>query len=258
VPSLVLFSWIVWLFGTSRQFGDCIRNRKEYEAYQSLHEEPFFIVKLFVRLHLNSVCAAHTADAYSGAITALAGVAVAVFTFTLWRTTGEQARLTRVSIDLGNKEFFSSHRPRIVVRGIGAIPPPSKTSDTRIRYLISNNGDGVAHIVRADFYIACKHDHGMIWPFVKGQSPNLPQTIDSGYNIHGECIVSAEMAEILWDAKEVKAISTMKRDITLIFRVTIAYEDTIGRRRQTSAYREYDFATERFRRVEDSEFEYQD
>ena len=91
----------------------------------------------------------------------------------------------------------------------------------------------------------------MIWPFVKGQSPNLPQTIDSGYNIHGECIVSAEMAEILWDAKEVKAISTMKRDITLIFRVTIAYEDTIGRRRQTSAYREYDFATERFRRVED-------
>lgn len=54
----------------------------------------------------------------SPAITALATVAVAAFTFVLYRATTAQGRLTQQSIDLARAEYISTHRPRVRIRMI--------------------------------------------------------------------------------------------------------------------------------------------
>lgn len=55
-------------------------------------------------------------DAHNGVVTALATLAMAAFTGTLWRATTEQGKLTKQSIDLARAEFASTHRPRIILR----------------------------------------------------------------------------------------------------------------------------------------------
>jgi hypothetical protein len=49
-------------------------------------------------------------QAYNGAVTAVATVLIGIFTYVLARVTGRQARLTRDSIELANKEF-GRHSP---------------------------------------------------------------------------------------------------------------------------------------------------
>lgn len=51
----------------------------------------------------------------SEAIVALATIAVAVFTWTLYQATTEQGRLTEKSIRLARDEFLASHRPKIII-----------------------------------------------------------------------------------------------------------------------------------------------
>lgn len=55
---------------------------------------------------------------YNAAVTAVATFAIGVFTALLVWVTNRQARLTRDSIELANKEFLATHRPRIIVRFI--------------------------------------------------------------------------------------------------------------------------------------------
>jgi hypothetical protein len=122
----LIVAWAVWLFGTSFEFSDCIRKRKEYEAYQALHEKPFFIVKAFARIHLNSVCAVHVVDVYQGAITALSGVAVAIFTFTLWKTTDRLVQISnqqrddlKASIDVSKRAAVAAELNAKALIGMG-------------------------------------------------------------------------------------------------------------------------------------------
>ena len=51
-------------------------------------------------------------------LTALATCVVGAFTFTLWRATDTQARLTRDVLNLSRDEFNATHRPRIRVRQV--------------------------------------------------------------------------------------------------------------------------------------------
>jgi len=60
-------------------------------------------------------------DDHNGAVTAVATIAIALFTIVLARVTGQQARLTRQSIDLARAEFVSTHRPRIIVRNLSTL-----------------------------------------------------------------------------------------------------------------------------------------
>jgi hypothetical protein len=57
-------------------------------------------------------------DASAPAITAIATAVIGYFTYTLYTTCTEQARLTRAAIKLARQEFIATHRPRIVVRFI--------------------------------------------------------------------------------------------------------------------------------------------
>ncbi len=55
---------------------------------------------------------------FNGAVTAVASVAVAIFTIVLSCVTARQARLTRDAVNLARQEFIATHRPRVIVRDI--------------------------------------------------------------------------------------------------------------------------------------------
>ncbi|MGP0061466.1 MAG: hypothetical protein ACLPID_19520 [Beijerinckiaceae bacterium] len=55
---------------------------------------------------------------YNGAVTAIATVFIGAFTGILVWVTNRQARLTRDSIKIANREFVSTHRPKIIVRNV--------------------------------------------------------------------------------------------------------------------------------------------
>lgn len=86
-------AWLVgvgsalWIFGDSKTFIDCIPKRVKGNDYQALHENAGFFVKAVPRLKLRLACGFEAADANEGALSGLAGIAVAIFTFTLWRST---------------------------------------------------------------------------------------------------------------------------------------------------------------------------
>src|SRR5579883_3362954 len=57
------------------------------------------------------LCEGRFADENGAVITALATIAIAAFTATLWITTGRQVRLAR-------EEFLATHRPEIVIHSV--------------------------------------------------------------------------------------------------------------------------------------------
>jgi hypothetical protein len=76
-----------WVIGTSEAFKNCVHERKNAKPYSALHESPSIIRRAVIRLDLDRVCAGDFTDKNQGSITALATAVVAVFTFTLWRST---------------------------------------------------------------------------------------------------------------------------------------------------------------------------
>ncbi len=65
-------------------------------------------------------CVIGSLQTYNGAVTAIATVFIGAFTLALVCVTNRQARLTRESIDIANKEFVSTHRPRIIVQSVSS------------------------------------------------------------------------------------------------------------------------------------------
>jgi hypothetical protein len=84
----------VYLIGSSKSFQDCINQRKNHQAYHALHEKGPLLVKTIVRVELHAACARVTSSENDGALTALATIVVAFFTFTLWRSTTDMMRVT--------------------------------------------------------------------------------------------------------------------------------------------------------------------
>lgn len=90
---------LTFLIGTSESFQKCEHERKNHEAYKALHEKGSLFVKTVVRLKLHAACTRLTASENDGAIAALSGVAVAIFTFTLWATTNKLWIAARAQAD---------------------------------------------------------------------------------------------------------------------------------------------------------------
>lgn len=91
----MLIIWVIWTFGASTPFSECINKHKRYHAYANIDNASFYFVRAFIRAQLNSACAAHVANHFNGAIAALSGVAVAIFTATLWWVTWGMVGLAR-------------------------------------------------------------------------------------------------------------------------------------------------------------------
>jgi hypothetical protein len=79
---------------TSESFERCIKERKTHQYYHAFYEEAGLLIQTVRRVELHVACGRVTADGNDGAITALATIVVAVFTFTLWRSTTGMLRIT--------------------------------------------------------------------------------------------------------------------------------------------------------------------
>jgi hypothetical protein len=99
-----------------------------------------------------SAGAALVADLDTGTWTAIATLAIAIFTYTLYRETNRQARLTRESIDLARAEFVTTFRPKMAIRSmsVSAIEPQKPIS---IELYIANVGGSTANIRRRNVTI---------------------------------------------------------------------------------------------------------
>jgi hypothetical protein len=78
---------------------------------------------------------------------AIATMAIAVFTGTLWRATTEQGRLTRQSIEVANKsiklgrqEFAATHRPKLFVQSITMNFLNDNSWECKLGFFIANGG----------------------------------------------------------------------------------------------------------------------
>jgi hypothetical protein len=80
---------------------------------------------------------------YSPSLTAIATIAIAAFTLTLWRATTKQAELTREAVALGNREFIATHRPRLVLRDAFSLISDPQESRITVFYTIANIGASV-------------------------------------------------------------------------------------------------------------------
>jgi hypothetical protein len=107
---VVVLSGIVWIVVSAQSFQKCVHEHKNGNQYKALHEGSDVLGSLIrrkiARFRLVSYCAVDFTDANEHAITALAGVAVALFTLYLWLTTaglrhyaGIQARDMRRLLD---------------------------------------------------------------------------------------------------------------------------------------------------------------
>jgi len=88
-------------------------------------------------------------DAAGVVITALATAAIAGFTYVLYRATKRQAELTQASIDLGNREFISTHRPKLRVRNV-IVRQIRVGVPFHVQYQISNIGNTNATLIFAE------------------------------------------------------------------------------------------------------------
>ncbi len=101
---LLAVSICVFLVTLSPSYQSCIAN---YKQSNGDNREQGFVENTAQLI----VCEASSLNINTGAITALATIAVAAFTLTLWLVTNNQVRLAR-------EEFTATHRPRLRIRGI--------------------------------------------------------------------------------------------------------------------------------------------
>jgi len=200
-------------------------------------------------------CVVGFLQTYNGAVTALATVAIGFFTYFLVRVTNRQARLTRAGIEIAQKEFIASHRPKIRIRRITVISPQDIPNDgtglpippllpnrrVSVRIEAANIGDTQASVYEMgiDIYIpgpfnAAPNPYPGIPPVLPGQ----------------EVQMTASGARPISDA-EIDAIEVGTSELRLLG--IINYRDDNGVIRSTSFARVYNRALSRFINVADDD-----
>jgi hypothetical protein len=244
IIGIVLLGWLV---NISPTFKECVREHKNDSAYKALKEDPGIIHGMSLRTELHAVCVENWTEKYEGAIGALATLAIAAFTVMLWRSTDKLWKAGEQQISIVRADFISTHRPRIVVRGLFMY---IFKEQCHMQFVIYNNGNSKAEIIKYEFFVLFKEQQSIHMPIIQTNTPRLPVTIESGYDIRW-----IGWAEHL-DVPKLKAAMAGGSFDSFEFRGTIFYEDAARGRRQASFHRTYDFETRNFLRVKDSEFEY--
>ncbi|HTW35213.1 MAG TPA: hypothetical protein VMD53_11405 [Rhizomicrobium sp.] len=141
IPLVVLF-FVVWSSTYSASYQTCQIERAQNGSDA---KQPDFGQKVAYFF----VCEGVTLDDNADLLTALATLAVAGFTLTLWLTSNEQARLTRKAIEVARDEFTTTHRPRIRIRFI--TPHSNKSGTATFRVVAANVGETPANVTETTF-----------------------------------------------------------------------------------------------------------
>jgi hypothetical protein len=84
---LVAIAFVPVVIGCSHSFERCIQTIKHYPAYDNSDDNISTFVGLFHHFRLIGQCEAVAVDKHNGLVAAFAGLIVACFTYTLWRST---------------------------------------------------------------------------------------------------------------------------------------------------------------------------
>lgn len=195
-------------------------------------------------------------DSHNGIITALATVAVALFTVILARVGQQTEKTARRQIDLQNTQHFLTHRPHLVVRNIRA--EQSDPGDPiKIAFEVINVGSSEAEILASAFETHLTTDYSQISPVVVGDPPD-------NFLGHRTLLVNAVWRERpfetggFWRAEHFHQYLTDEAGYFLFGK--IIYRDGNGQNRRIGIVRRLDVGSRRFRPlpVTDPDYEYDD
>jgi len=230
-----------------------------YKACQVDHEKSYGKLELpliFEVAETFVVCEGVAGDANGDLLTALATIAVAAFTLTLWLTSKEQGRLTQQSIDLARAEFVASHRPVIKVRGFRWDGDDlSGDSEHAVQFEYINVGGSAAVVKEIGAVLAFTAK-----PDASSKPPEVPKfsilKIEPPISLQsGERELGATDT-FPWDSNELRLARDRAGYIYCIG--YIVYSDANQVERRTGFCRRFNFPTVRWEIADDDEYEYQD
>ena len=238
----------IFLFAESfsSSFQKCVSEQAGIERKESPkeHNSGVAVVIAYAR------CTAGFINAHNGGITALATLVIAAFTGTLWFATTAQAKLTRETLKLAKDEFFATHRPKIIVRNLQLVDrdlPVGKPID--VIFLAINIGESVGRLVEVRSATLVL-PHGQILP--TDLSFPFAETLDFEILSGRRELVPANGGGAPREGEPMQ-IHGGERDLYCIG--TLAYEDTIGIRRETGFCRRYVPRADRWE-ITESQYEY--
>jgi hypothetical protein len=188
---------------------------------------------------------------YGSALTALATIAVACFTGTLWWVAAGQYDLIADQIDLARKEFIATHRPRIVLHSLKISHRSDESESAPIEFRYVNSGDSVGYVKEVGTKLVYQQEDMLQSDLdfhVRIISP--PMKIESGE--FGFSLTSDKSIPDLILSTDVSITDYIK----FFCAAYIVYTDDLGTVRQIGFCRQYDPATDRWMKVKDSEYEY--
>lgn len=163
-----------------------------------------------------------------------------------------QTDLVEKQHGLQREEYFASHRPRVKIRRMGAVPVLEQA--TTVHFTIVNVGEAVIKDCTWNGQILLLKKIGAIHTVIgfnpKHQSQhNEPLAVGSG-------IRSVLLDRVVFGIEDVLDIERREKFLHVIGYV--AYIDILDVTRRIGFFRYYDANTHRFRVVDDPEYEYQD
>lgn len=214
---------------------------------------------------------------FTGALT-VATVILAFFTYRLWSATVKMSKdakdtadrqaseminslaLTKESLDLARKEFISTHRPKLIVRGITMKPhshpslPIEPGKPMIVEAVIINIGDSPAEIFNSNATILVGgRTFGARTPFGPAHD-----------NFNGVKLAPGGAYTIVVTADKVhfenagQYAPVRNGEKVIYFFGYMMYRDDLGNERRTTFCRRYDPNAERFILVDNSDYEHAD
>jgi hypothetical protein len=184
----------------------------------------------------------------SNVITAGATVVLAIFTVVLVLVTNRQARLARQAIELGNKEFVATHRPRLRIRSIK--PLLTDGVGLGIHFIVTIAGETPAHIKHIDTTLWIKDSAGN--EFLPETNAAELRSLAGGEN--ALCIIRANDFR---NRPDLGIYGGPAPSGEFEFRGWVEYSDDNGIDRRTGFWRIYSAETRRFRAKNDPDYEYE-
>jgi hypothetical protein len=238
---LFVFAWSENEIASS--FQSCISKQASQNSPEHANDQGQAVVAI---IRAQAICSLRLIDQHNGFFAALAAIAVAAFTFTLWVSTDKQARLTAQNTKLAREEFIATHRPKIKIHAV-EITRTEVDGDNRIgaSILCFNVGESVAKNVevRGEIFMGPRFAIDVQRPIVR----RFPEVL-SGQKFR---------AEMNSDWQVVYAAAGKRTGIHCYCIGWIAYWDETGHRRETGFCFQTEFSNEGDRWVSAGKPEYE-
>src|ERR1700694_1066822 len=184
---------------------------------------------------------------YGSALTALATIAVACFTGTLWWAAAGQYDLLADQIDLARQEFTASHRPEMKIHSLRVWPLEDNIAPEKqpliVEFIIINAGTGAATVTESAVYLEYRPDR-----------PFIPDLIKNDIIRPRHYPVADSLRILAPSDRDGRALHTQRPEgWFLSLSGWLRYDDGTGKARSTFFCRKFDSALNRSTPVDDPE-----